>query len=73
MMETIDGKLYEVTRTLIDLDALKEEKKELEEAVEPTEKELLEHGRAYHPYFMERPEDREARIAEIDLILKEVK
>jgi len=73
-----DGKTaykYRVVKSEILLDRLKAEKAEIEEklnAEEPTAKELEEYGKDMHPYYLEKKTD-EARLAEIDAILEEVK
>lgn len=60
---------YRVIEEKIDLEALKAEKASLEAqlvAKEPTEKELIEMGKAFHPYYQRDIEAIKKRIEEID-------
>jgi hypothetical protein len=54
----------------INLKALKAEVTLLQSQIgkEPTNQELIEHGRAFHPYFMQRPQT-ESRIAELNELI----
>ena len=64
---------YSVVEERIDLNALKQEKVNLEaqlEEKEPSEKELSEAGRAFHPYFMQDKSSIQARIDYINEVLK---
>ncbi len=69
-----DGKTavkYTVIAETIDLEALRQEKEGIEQMLatpEPTDKELIELGKATHPYFMDKT-SLEARLAEIKSIL----
>lgn len=69
-----DGKTavkYTVAAETIDLEALRQEKEGIEQMLatpEPTDKELIELGKANHPYFMDKA-SLEARLAEIKSIL----
>ena len=69
MFEKIDGKIYKVTTTkvLVDLKALKEELAVEQDMPEPTDEELIEHGKANHPYYFPVDTSKlEAKIAEIE-------
>ncbi len=62
---------YSIKEELIDLEALRQEKEGIEQMLatpEPTDKELIELGKANHPYFMDKA-SLEARLAEIKSIL----
>ena len=54
-----DGKTsikYRVVAEVINLEELRQEKKDLEEQLEmpePSDKELIEEGKAYHPYYQQ--------------------
>ena len=54
-----DGKTaikYKVVAEVINLEELRQEKKDLEEQLEmpePSDKELIEEGKAYHPYYQQ--------------------
>ncbi len=64
---------YRVAEEAIDLGALRQEKEALEEQLkmpEPTEEELLEQGKAMHPYYQDKTWI-EQRIREINSILGE--
>ena len=69
-----NGIIYKVitTKTEVNLEALKAEVTDLKAMSEPSDEELIEHGRMMHPYYMDK--DRigslEAKIVEIE---KEVK
>jgi len=62
------AKRYRVVEETIDLEALRRELEELEKMEEPTKEELIELGRAYHPYYL----DREERIAWLRQKINEV-
>ena len=65
-----NGKIYKVvtTKTEIDLDALKEELADLKAMEAPDDKELVEHGKMMHPYYM----DREMRIPDLERQISEI-
>lgn len=73
--KSLDGKTatkYTVHKEVIDLDALRKEKEALEAQLaekEPSEKELVELGKANHPYFTDR-NFIETRILAINETLK---
>lgn len=70
-----DGKTavkYTVVKETIDLEALKAEKESLEAQLnekEPSESELINLGRASHPFYMIDKASIKARIAEINKLL----
>ncbi len=64
---------YRVVEEAIDLGALRQEKEALEEQLkmpEPTKEELLEQGKAMHPYYQDKSWI-EQRIRKINSILEE--
>ena len=65
-----NGIIYKVitTKTEVNLEALKAEVTDLKAMAEPTDEELIEHGRMMHPYYMDkdRIEVFEGKIAEIE-------
>jgi hypothetical protein len=64
---------YTVVAEKIDLKALEQEKVILESELieqEPDEKELIEMGKAYHPYYMRNTEEISKRITQINELLK---
>ena len=65
---------YTVKQEIIDIKALEAEKASLE-VVEtpPSDEELIEMGKSFHPYYSETTTDKEARIAVIDSILEKAK
>ena len=69
-----NNKIYRITthREEIDLEALKQEVTDLKAMAEPSDEELIEHGRMMHPYYMDK--DRigslEAKIVEIEKDVK---
>ena len=70
-----DGKTavkYTVVKETIDLEALKAEKESLEAQLnekEPSESELINLGRAFHPFYMLDRTSVEQRIVEINKLL----
>ncbi|MCM8784608.1 MAG: hypothetical protein NC818_07615 [Candidatus Omnitrophica bacterium] len=63
---------YKVIEESIDLEALRQEKANLEALLvmeEPTEEELLQEGKIIHPYYSQK-EYASKRIAQINEILK---
>ena len=73
IVKSKDGKTatkYTVVKEDIDLDSLKKEKAKLEVEAEPSEEELLEEAKVYHPFYNGT---NVARLAEIDKILQEYK
>jgi len=63
-----DGTIYEVTKTAIDLKALKAELAMIKALKEPTDKELIDEGKTMHPYYMRDTKDLEDKIKELDKI-----
>ena len=65
-----NGIIYKVitTKTEVNLEALKAEVTDLKAMSEPSDEELIEHGRMMHPYYMDkdRIEVFEGKIAEIE-------
>jgi hypothetical protein len=64
---------YKVIEETIDLGALKREKESLQaqlEAKEPDEKELVEMGRMFHPYYTFDRINAENRVLEIKKLLE---
>jgi len=64
---------YTVVAETIDLEALKAERESLEAQLnekEPSEGELINLGRAFHPFYMIDKASIEMRIKQIDEILK---
>jgi len=77
--EKIDGTIYKVvtTKTEIDLESLKAEVENLKAMTEPSDEELIELGRTYHPFYdVSMTESLEEKITEIEkevepVVLKE--
>ena len=65
-------KIYEVTtrKVLVDLDTLKATLADEKAMVEPSNEELIEHGKIYHPYYSLGESDLEKKIAEIEKGIK---
>jgi len=76
IVKSDDGKTatkFRVIEETIDLEGLKREKTMLESELiekEPDEKELIELGKAYHPYYMRNIEAISKRITQINEMLK---
>jgi len=69
------AKRYKVVEEAVDLEALKQEKANLEEQLnmpEPTKEELIELGKMYHPYYTLDREAIRARISQIEEFLNSV-
>jgi len=67
------AKRYKVVEETIDLEALRQEKQQLEQELnwqEPTEAELIELGKMQHPYYMRDENFIKNRIKEIEELLK---
>jgi hypothetical protein len=75
IVKSVDGTTairYKVVEEVIDLEALRQEKEELQaiaELKEPTVEELIELAKQYHEYYLDKNQIRN-RIAEINLLLK---
>ena len=75
-----NNKIYRITthREEIDLEALKQEVTDLKAMAEPSNEELVEHGRMMHPYYTDRGgmiDSLETTIIEVEkdiLTVKEV-
>jgi len=65
-----DGKIYEIatTKRLINLDNLKAELEMKKAIPEPTDKELIEMGKMFHPYYLNDTKDLEAKIKELEKV-----
>ena len=71
-----DNKLvtYSVTKSEVDIEALKRERESLQYQLgmkEPSGEELAELGKLYHPYFQPNRDQLENRLAEIYKIIGE--
>jgi hypothetical protein len=76
IVKSADGKTatrFRVIEEIIDLEGLRREKERLESelnATEPSNEELVEMGRMYHPFYMINKESHQARIDVIKELLK---